>query len=71
MNYYYFSQVETGYGCANYGETEGYNSCEVAGTQTDGGGLVNTGTPVAFALSAALILVAVVLVVKFWPKKRK
>lgn len=73
MQYYYLAQVESGYGCSNYGTTDAYSSCEVAGTSTEAGGatgLVNTGSPATFALSAGLILVAVVLAVKFWPKKK-
>lgn len=78
MNYYYFSQVQSGYGCADYGTTDAYNSCTTsqsgggsAGGGSVGGNLLNTGSPAMLAVSLGIIIIAVVLFVKFLPRKKK
>lgn len=66
--YYYFAQADAGYGCQNYGETDGYNSCEVSGaTDTS---LTNTGTFVAPSMIIGALLLAAALYLLIKGKKK-
>jgi LPXTG-motif cell wall-anchored protein len=64
---YYFAQSSSGYGCLNYGETTGYNSCEqytapaaetTTGTASQAGGtLANTGAGIYLPIVVSIVLI--------------
>lgn len=66
---FYIAQAETGYGCANYGETDAYNSCEVTTSSSDPN-LTNTGTFVTSSLVLGVLLLAAAFVLMIRGKKK-
>ena len=63
---YYLAQADAGYGCANYGQTDSYNSCTVI----NGSELSNTGTPLLVPMLTGLFIVVVAVVLLLKTKKK-